>query len=144
MKHIRQQAILTIVRTKDIYTQAELTQALKDQGLAVAQATVSRDIRELRLIKEPTELGLKYTAQPTHGDESPTLNRLFRDGMISADFAGNMMVIHTISGMAMAVALALDNMNFSEILGTVAGDDVIICVVRSEDKARELVEVLSR
>jgi len=139
----RQQVILNLVRTKEIYTQAELTAALKHEGITAAQATISRDIRKLGLLREPTKHGLKYTAGLTRGEESQSLSRVFRDGMLSVDYAGNMMVLHTISGMAMAVALALDKMKLPEILGTVAGDDVIICVVRSEEKAKELVNMLS-
>lgn len=138
MKNERQQAILKLVRTTDIYTQGELTQALTEEGFTVAQATISRDIRELRLTKEPTEIGLKYATQPQHDEATHPLKRVFRDGLISADYAGNNMVLRTISGMAMAVALALDDMNFPEVLGTVAGDDVVICVVRSEAQAAEL------
>ena len=138
MKHERQQAILKLVRSRDIYTQGELTEALSEAGFDVAQATVSRDIRELRLIKESTEIGLKYAAQPAHGEPSHPLNRVFRDGVVSADNGGNMLVLRTISGMAMVVALALDNMNLPEILGTVAGDDTVICVVKTEAQAAEL------
>jgi len=131
------------VRTKDIYTQEEMTQALAEAGFNVAQATVSRDIRELRLTKEPAELGLKYAAPAQRGDSNHTLTRIFRDGLLSADSAGNMLVLRTLSGMAMAVALALDDMNFPEILGSVAGDDVVICVIKSEAQARALVERLA-
>ena len=144
MKNDRQQAILRLVMSDDIYTQGELTLALEAEGFTVAQATVSRDIRELRLVKVPTDSGMKYATQNTKGDERHTLERIFRDGMVSADHAGNMMVLRTISGMAMAVALALDNMNLPDILGTVAGEDVIICVVRSEEKAARLVELLTK
>jgi len=142
MKSERQKAILHLVRTKDIFTQDELTEALAKAGFAAAQATVSRDIRELRLTKEPTEKGQKYVAPSKKDAPSHRLTRIFNDGLLSVDYAGNMLVLHTVSGLAMAVALALDDMNFPEILGTIAGDDVVMCVVRSETAAAALMEKL--
>ena len=138
MKTERKQAILKLVRTRDIYTQAELTQALADEGFAVAQATVSRDIRELRLIKEPAETGLKYAVSPLYDEFAHPLKRFFRNGLVSADFAGNILVLRTLSGMAMAVAVTLDDMALPEVLGTVAGDDTVICVVKTETQAADL------
>jgi len=135
MKQERQQAILNLVRSRDIYTQGELTQALKDVGFTVAQATVSRDIRELRLIREATEHGLKYAVLP---DSNNHLKRAFLEGLIDVSYACNMLVIHTHIGMAMAVATALDGMDFPEIIGTIAGDDTIMCVAKSEKHAAEL------
>ena len=139
MKNKRQEAILNLVRTKEIFTQAELTQGLKEAGFSAAQATISRDIQELRLAKEPTPRGQKYTAP----DNKSSLNRIFKDGVVSVNSAGNMMVVRTLSGLAMAVALALDEMKFVDILGSVAGDDVVICVVTSEARAREITAQLS-
>jgi len=135
MKEQRQQAILNLVRSQDIYTQGELTQALEDVGFTIAQATVSRDIRELRLIREATEQGLKYAILP---DSNNPLKRAFLEGLKDVDYACNMLVIHTHIGMAMAVATALDGMDFPEIIGTIAGDDTIMCVVKSEKQAAEL------
>jgi len=143
MKSGRQQAILHLVHTQDIFTQGELTQALAKAGFSAAQATVSRDIRELRLTKEPTDNGQKYVVPAKKDDENHRMSRIFRDGLVSIDYAGNMLVLRTLNGMAMAVALALDEMNFSEILGSVAGDDVVICVVKSEPHAAVLVEKLT-
>ena len=143
MKSERQQAILQLVRTKDIFTQEELMDALAKAGFPAAQATVSRDIRELRLTKEPTDQGLKYIVPAAKEEPIHPLLRIFRDGLVSMDYAGNMLVLHTLSGMAMAVALALDEMKLPEILGSVAGDDVVICVIRSESQAAALVEKLT-
>jgi len=143
MKLERQHAILKLVRTRDIYTQGELSQALEEEGFNIAQATVSRDIREMRLTKVPAEMGLKYAAEPLPDEPSHPLKRMFRDGLVSVDFAGNIVVLHTISGMAMAVALALDGMSFEEVLGTVAGDDVVICVIRSAAQAEALAQKLT-
>ena len=136
MKKERQEALLHLVRTKNIYTQSELTQALKLAGFSATQATVSRDIRELKLTREPAESGMKYAA-PSGGFDDP-LKRVFRNGLRSADYANNVLVLHTLSGMAMAVATALDEMGMKEILGTIAGDDTIICIVRSEEVAKDL------
>ncbi|MCL2356117.1 MAG: arginine repressor [Defluviitaleaceae bacterium] len=138
MKQSRQRAILELVRAKNIFTQEELTAELAKSGFSSTQATVSRDIRELGLVKPA---GKKYFAP--EGSEVSPLARVFREGFVGADFAGNMLVIKTLAGMAMAVAAALDSMKFDEILGTVAGDDTIICVVRSEKAAADIVERLN-
>ncbi|MCL2286373.1 MAG: arginine repressor [Firmicutes bacterium] len=143
MKFERQQAILQLVRTQDIFTQGELTDALAKAGFSAAQATISRDIRELRLTKEPTDDGQKYVVPEKKDESGHRMSRIFRDGLVSVDYAGNMLVLRTLSGMAMAVALAIDEMNFAEILGSVAGDDVVICVVKSEPQAAALVERLA-
>ena len=143
MKAERQKAILQLVRTRAIFTQEELTQALAEAGFSAAQATVSRDIRELRLTKEPTNSGQKYATPSKDDEHGHALNRIFRDGLVSIDYAGNMLVLRTISGMAMAVALALDNMDLPEILGSVAGDDVVMSVVRSEQQAATLAQKLA-
>jgi len=142
MKPERQRTILELVQANDIYSQRELKLALEDAGFHTAQATVSRDIRELRLTKVLTSIGHKF-AVPGHSEKPyDPLERVFRDGLVSMDYAGNMLVLRTINGMAEAVALALDNMNHKEILGTVAGDDVVMCVVKTESKAAALMEKL--
>lgn len=143
MKRDRQNAILELLRTKDICTQDELTIALRQKGYRVAQATISRDIRELGLIKKNTRKGQKYVVPDGTEVSANPLHRVFREGLVSVDFAGNMMVLRTLSGMAMAVAAALDAMKFPEILGSVAGDDVIICVVKSKTAAAALSEKLN-
>lgn len=142
MKQARQQLILEFVRRREIYTQEELTDALGAAGFSAAQATVSRDIRELGLIKQPGRNGMKYAESGGAGAAGTPLERIFRDGLVSVDFAGNMLVLKTLSGMAMAVAAALDDMKFSEILGSVAGDDVVMCVVKSKAAAAKLAEKL--
>ena len=145
MKSERHKAIINLVQMKDIFTQGELSDALAEAGFNTTQATVSRDIRELRLTKEPTESGQKYVA-PIKNEEprlSPSFrDHIFRDALVSADYAGNMLVVRTVIGMAMAVATALDDMNFPEVLGTIAGDDVVMCVIKSESYAAALVEKL--
>ena len=142
MKSERQRQILEIVRTRDVYTQEELTVALKAAGFSATQATVSRDIRELRLTKIPTRDGQKYVVTAASDATADTLARIFRDGVISMDCAGNTIVLHTVPGMARAVALSMDNMGHPEIVGTVSGDDTVFCVVRNEDLVAPLMEKL--
>ena len=143
MKTERQKAILHLVQIKDIFTQEELTLALAEAGFSAAQATVSRDIRELRLTKEPTAKGQKYAAPAKDDEPGQRLARIFRDGLVSVDYAGHMLVLRTLSGMAMAVALALDNMDLPEMLGCVPGDDTVMCVLRTEAHAAALAQKFS-
>ena len=143
MKEKRQQAILELLRKTNIYTQEELTAALSAEGFFVAQATVSRDIRELGLVRERTRKGLKYAVPSGAGVIVSPLARVFREGLVSVDYAGNMLVLRTLNGMAMAVAAALDEMKFPEIIGTVAGDDTIMCVIKNEAAAAALAEKLA-
>jgi transcriptional regulator of arginine metabolism len=146
MKSKRQAKIIELVRNQDICTQAELTQLLQDAGIEATQATVSRDIRELKLTKITASGGLLKYALTSLGDmeHMPRLTRVFRDGLVSVDYAGNMLVIRTLNGMAMAVAAALDAMEFPEILGSVAGDDAVLCVVKTEEQAGALAEKLRK
>ena len=110
----------------------------------VTQATVSRDIRELKLTKATMQSGKqKYVATAKESSfVTERLNRVFRDGIVSIDYAQNIVVIKTLIGMAMAVAAALDSMENSEIMGTIAGDDTIFCVVKNESRAVKLTENL--
>jgi len=142
MKTNRQQAVMEIVSSREIYTQDELAEALLVAGFRATQATVSRDIRELGLVRQQGRRGLKYAVENADGAVTP-MERVFRAGLVSVDFAGNMLVIKTLSGVAMAVAAALDDMKLPDILGTVAGDDVVMCVVRSEVAAKKIMEKLA-
>jgi len=144
MKQDRQNMILQLINSYEVYTQDELIARLKENGFEATQATISRDIRELGLSKKNTPNGQKYIAPSLVSDTSDPMARVFRDGLVSVDYAGNMLVLHTLSGMAAAVALALDSMKIKDILGSVAGDDVVMCVVRSEEKAAEIVEKLGQ
>ncbi len=133
MKQKRQNKIVELIEKHDIDTQEELTNRLRIAGFHVTQATVSRDIRELKLSKVPSGTGKqKYIAMKTddsHMNEKYV--RVLRDGLVSMDMAQNILVIKTVSGMAMAVAAALDAMKFPEIVGCIAGDDTIMAAVRS-------------
>ena len=149
MKAKRQAKILDLIVKKEIGTQEELTMELERAGFLVTQATVSRDIREMKLTKVAMSDGkLRYVAyRKTEEDMREKYIRIFRDGYISIDNAQNILVIRTVSGMAMAVAAALDHMEVPEIVGSIAGDDTIMCAVRSIDdtiiimnKLRSIVE----
>ena len=146
MKSKRQVKILELIRKHNIETQDELSEKLMQEGYNVTQATVSRDIRELKLTKVPTSNGKqKYIAlTETTEDMADKYKRIFRDGFISMDMAQNILVIKTVSGMAMAVAAALDAMNCDEIVGSIAGDDTIMCAVRTVDDTVELMRRLRK
>ncbi|MQN02388.1 MAG: arginine repressor [Lachnospiraceae bacterium] len=134
MKNKRQKKILELIVRDEIGTQEELMQKLRESGFDVTQATVSRDIREMKLTKIETHGKLHYVAfRETDDDMKEKYERVFRDGFISMDNAQNILVIKTVSGMAMAVAAAIDSMHFNEIVGSIAGDDTIMCAVRSLD-----------
>ena len=144
MKVKRQSKILELIRENDIETQEMLADLLNKAGFNVTQATVSRDIRELKLTKATMQSGKqKYVATAKERSfVTERLNRVFRDGIVSIDYAQNIVVIKTLIGMAMAVAAALDSMENSEIMGTIAGDDTIFCVVKNESRAVKLTENL--
>ena len=138
MKFKRQAAILDIITSNEIKTQEELSAHLRDRGYNATQATISRDIKELRIVKELTSFGTyRYT---TAAREVPTtfsgrLNTIFRECVTSFDYAQNMIVIHTMPGLANAAASALDAMNMSVVLGTIAGDDTVFIVMRDNNSA---------
>ena len=137
MKTKRQAKMLELIQKNDIETQEELSDYLEIEGFQVTQATVSRDIRELKLTKVAMSNGRqKYVAlQETGEDMSRKYKRVFHDGFVSMDVAQNILVIKTVSGMAMAVAAAIDAMHMYEILGCIAGDDTIMCAIRSNEDA---------
>ncbi len=148
MKNERQEKIIEIITRQAVETQEELAGALKAAGFVVTQATVSRDIKQLGLIKAAGESGrgryvLNRAGSAALGDR---YTRVFRDGVVSMDLAMNILVIKTVSGMAMAVAAALDAMHIESIVGTIAGDDTIMCAIRTVRDAQsvllELKEIL--
>ena len=143
MKTKRQAKMLELIKRNDIETQEELSDYLEREGYQVTQATVSRDIRELKLTKVAMSNGRqKYVAlQETGENLSQKYVRVFHDGFVSMDMAQNILVIKTVSGMAMAVAAALDAMHMHEIVGCIAGDDTIMCAIRSVD---DTVAVMNR
>lgn len=146
MKGNRHQKIIELVDNYNIETQEELAERLKEEGFQVTQATVSRDIRALKLSKvscgngkqkyialkqEDSQLGGKYT-------------RVLKDGLVSMDKAQNILVIKTVSGMAMAVAAAVDALEMEEIVGSIAGDDTIMAAVRTVEDTQVVMDKISQ
>ncbi len=143
MKNLRHTKIKEIVEGNIIETQDDLANQLKQAGIAVTQATVSRDIKELMLIKIPTGDGRYRYAFPPESNPISSQSKMaktFRDSIISVDSSINIVVIRTTPGTAQAVAYLLDIARWSEILGTVAGDDTIIIVVKPVDAVQKVVE----
>lgn len=142
MKKARHGKIVEIVEKYDVETQEELAFHLKEAGFDVTQATVSRDIRELKLSKVPAGDGRqKYVVL---GQDDGRLGdkyiRILKDGFVSMDMAQNILVIKTVSGMAMAVAAAVDALKFKEIVGSIAGDDTIMVAVRTVEDTKALMD----
>ena len=124
--------------TRDVETQEQLLQELHDAGFCSTQATISRDIKELRIVKELTSFGTyRYTtaAREVPSTFTGRLNTIFRECVTSFDYAQNMIVIHTLPGLASAAASAIDAMNMSVVLGTIAGDDTVFIVMRDTNAA---------
>ena len=149
MKTKRQRKIIELITNYDIETQEELAAKLVENGFNVTQATISRDIRELNLTKIATKGGKQKYAVQSSSDivSNSTYMRVLNDGIITMDTAGNILVVKTVSGMAMAVAAALDAMQIKEILGCIAGDDTIMCVVKhaeETDRVKEHIESFIR
>lgn len=141
MKQNRHEKIVELIHNYEIETQEELADKLREAGFAVTQATVSRDIRQLHLSKIPAGGGRqKYVVLKQQEDTrlSDKYIRVLRDGFVSMDMAQNILVLKTVSGMAMAVAAAVDAMKFKEIVGSIAGDDTIMVAVRSVEETRVL------
>ena len=144
MKIKRQKKIIELINKYDIDTQQELAQRLIDEGFEVTQATVSRDIRELNLTKVTVDGNKQKYDVPasTMTSINQTYMGVLKDGIVSIECAGNIIVIKTISGMAMAVGAALDAVNHEEIIGTIAGDDTLMCVVKNADNCQGVKEYL--
>jgi len=146
MKYSRHAKILEIIENNVIETQEELAEKLKESGVDVTQATVSRDIKELRLVKVMTEDGRYRYAQMSQSENMLTnkLITIFAESFVSCDYANNIVVIKTLPGMAQAAASAIDSLKWSEIVGTIAGDDTIMIVCRAEKIAEEMVNRFNR
>ena len=134
MKSMRHNLILEIIESKDIETQEELAEELKRRSIKVTQATVSRDIKELRLVKALADGGkYKYaTVERAEKGMSDRFIRILSESVMSIEAAGNLMVIKTISASASAASEAIDSMKWPEVLGTIAGDNTILVIARSE------------
>ena len=141
MKNVRQTAILSIIEQNDVETQEELAARLRQMGIDVTQATVSRDIKELRLLKVLSASGgYKYaTADKAEHGLSERFVRMFKDSVLSINFACNIVVIKTLAGSANVAAEAIDSMHLPEILGTMAGDNTVLVIVKNEAEAAQTV-----
>ena len=138
MKNDRQTMILEIISQENIETQEQLLARLQERGITSTQATISRDIKELRIVKELTSLGT-YRYSVSEKDAPPALtdrlNTIFRECVTSIDYAENIIVIHTLPGLASAAGSALDAMKINVVLGTLAGDDTVMIVMRDSNAA---------
>lgn len=146
MKINRHAKIIELINKYHIETQEELAEYLNREGFKVTQATVSRDIRDLKLTKVPYEGGRqKYAVhQAVETEMNEKYIRILRDGYVSMDMAQNILVIKTVSGMAMAVCAAIDSLKWNEVVGSIAGDDTIMCVIRSTDDAVKIMDKISK
>lgn len=147
MKVQRQKKIIEIISQKPVKTQKELADALRAEGLMVTQATISRDIKELGLVKAPAEKEkARYLLpqNPPSFSREERLRRVFKESVVSVDFSENLIVVKTLPGEAQGVAAALDRASPGGVIGTVAGDDTIIVVVKPRKYVAELLKYFSQ
>lgn len=146
MKRSRQKLITDLVENYSIGTQEELLAMLAERGYDVTQATVSRDVKELRLIKTPDDKGgYRYTVEKSGADD--TVSRfysIFAESVVSTDYAGHMCVIKCYAGLAQAACAAIDSMNLKEVLGTLGGEDTIFVLCRDEKDASILTSTINK
>jgi len=138
MKSQRQAKIMEIISTRNVETQEQLLEALQKEGFRGTQATISRDIKELRIVKELTNFGTyRYTtsANELGGSFSVRLNTIFRECVVGFDYAQNIIVIRTLPGLASAAGSAIDAMNLHAVVGSLAGDDTVMVVMRDNNAA---------
>ena len=138
MKSQRQAKIMEIISSCNVETQEQLLAALEAEGFRATQATISRDIKELRIVKELTNMGTyRYTTATNEvgNSFSTRLNTIFRECVVNVDYAQNMIVIRTLPGLASAAASAIDAMNMSPVVGSLAGDDTVMVVMRDNNAA---------
>ena len=142
MKRVRQRRIIEIVENHDVDTQEELTELLHKEGIIATQATISRDIRELKLSKVANEEGKQHYVVLRQEDAylNDKYNRVLKEGFISMDQAQNILVVKTVSGMAMAVAAAIDALKQPEVVGSIAGDDTIMIALKTAEDTPALME----
>lgn len=145
MKQKRQIAILDIIKNEEISTQEELTEKLVKAGFKVTQATVSRDIKELKLIKVHSDTkGNKYSRvsneiSKNNTESNAKLSTIISEALTNIDYANNIVIVRTIQGMAQGVAFAIENLHYDGMMGTIAGDDTIMIVTKTEENAKNLV-----
>ena len=146
MKVNRHAKIVELVSKFDIETQEELADRLRAEGFQITQATISRDIRDLKLTKVQTDTGRqKYVVmKATENVLRDKYIRILKDCFISMDMAMNILVIKTVSGMAMAVGAAIDEMHWNEIVGCIAGDDTVMCAIRTVEDTTVVMEKIRK
>ena len=147
MKVKRQSKILEIIQTHVIETQEDLMAALEENGFAVTQATISRDIKELRLIKTLDHQGsYRYTAVNNAANEQPAgrFHSIFQEAVRTIDYAANLVVVKCLPGMAQAACAAMDSLPFPSVVGTIGGDDTFVCITKNMEDAMNLVEELKK
>lgn len=145
MKSDRHAKIVELIGKYDIETQEELAEKLNQSGYNVTQATVSRDIRELKLAKvQAGEKRQKYALLKNDDGMGDKYIRVLKDGFVSMDMAQNILVVKTVAGMAMAVAAAIDALKWHEVVGCIAGDDTIMCAIRSTEEAKFVMEKIRK
>ncbi len=145
MKNSRQGKLIEIIHQNAIQTQDELVEKLNDAGFPVTQATVSRDIKQLHVIKVPMkDGGQRYSLHEDGQDNEDKYIEVLRAGFIAMEQAQNLLVIKTVSGMAMAVAAALDALKLPRVVGSIAGDDTIMCAIKSSGDCEEVMQQISR
>lgn len=140
MKSVRQSEILRIIQSKEIDTQEQLLEELRAQGFSTTQATISRDIKDLRLVKELTGSGsYRYALsdRKVSAASDTRLRNIFKEGVVSVDVAQNIVVVRTMPGLASAACSALDNMEIAGMVGTLAGDDTGILIMRDNASAQQ-------
>ena len=143
-KQVRLDAIINIINEYEVDTQEELTSLLNSKGFSVSQATISRDINELKLIKGAgVSKKYKYVlANVVTKETSPKIISLFKQVTLSINYANNLVIVKTLSGNANAAGMAIDQMGFEQILGTVAGDDTLLIVAKTNADAETVVKSL--
>ncbi len=145
LKVIRQEAILNLIENENIATQNELSKRLEEEGFAVTQATISRDIRELRLVKVADPNGNYHYAVGKPKEKYQASHKfysIFLASVYKVDYANNLVVIRCYTGMAQAVCATMDSLEWQGVVGTIAGDDTILVVVKDEQTAAEMVKTL--
>ncbi|MEF9915759.1 MAG: arginine repressor [Lachnospiraceae bacterium] len=146
MKGSRHAKIVELINQREIETQEELAELLNQSGMKVTQATVSRDIRDLKLTKVSNDNGKQKYAilHSKDSDMSAKYIRVLKDGFHTMEMAQNILVIKTVAGMAMAVAAAIDAMNWTEVVGCIAGDDTIMCAIRSVEETINVMDKIRK
>jgi transcriptional regulator of arginine metabolism len=146
VKAARQAKLIEIIENYEVETQEELAERLAKAGFASTQATISRDLRELKMTKVAVPGGRAKYVLLKNQEQSNMVRyrRVLRDGILTMETAQNIIVIKTVSGLAMAVAAALDNLNIYGIVGSIAGDDTIFCAIRSNALAGDVIDSIGK